>query len=213
MIRLINTFLMLILLSACGSGTDNSQDWGSVDGASLLNQDFNGNAVEFVAGMNGCLSLTAQDMAKLYDTTVERAMVVDLTKENVGNVDPRTPPSCTLRIQASADDRDTLTGSMILRREVAVDEAMGDLAQAMGSGEEWQEEWALQKQIRNLESVPNLGMAALWNQKTRRLSIKFDGYSADITAPGSAFNQVEQERQRDYRNIAVQMAKLSGLSD
>ena len=152
--------------------------------------------------MNGCLSLTAQDMAKLYDTTVERAMVVDLTKENVGNVDPRTPPSCTLRIQASADDRDTLTGSMILRGAKLLSMKPWEiLAQAMGSGEEWQEEWALQKQIRNLESVPNLGMAALWNQKTRRLSIKFDGYSADITAPGSAFNQVEQERQRDYRNI------------
>ena len=211
--RLLSTFLILIVLSACGSDTDNAQGWGSTDGSSLLNPDFKGNAVDFIAGMNGCLGLTPQHMAKLYDTTVERALVVDLTKENVGNVDPRTPPSCTLRIQASADERDTLTGSMVLRREVGADEAMGDFAQAVGSGEQWQEEWALQKQIRNLDPVPSLGMAALWNPKTRRLSIKFDGYSADITVPGSAFNQVEQERQRNYRQIAIQMVKLSGLSD
>jgi len=104
-----------------------------------------------------------------------------------------------------------LIGGITVNREIKKDEMMGEIAEAAGGGENWKEAWALQKSIsKSAEWIEGVGLAAMWKPKRRELLIKFEGYSVYVMAPGAAFNQEEKARNRDYKKIALEMAKKAG---
>jgi hypothetical protein len=105
-----------------------------------------------------------------------------------------------------------LIGGITVQREIKKDEMMGEIAEAAGSGENWKEAWALKKSIsKSAEWVENAGEAALWYPNKRQLLVKFDGYTLTVLAPGHSFNQEEKALNRDYKKIALEMAKASGF--
>ncbi|NRB83849.1 MAG: hypothetical protein HRU49_08755 [Winogradskyella sp.] len=74
----------------------------------------------------------------------------------------------------------------------------------------WQEQWQFKlKSLKSAESVPNLGKAALWIGKQRKLEVKMDGYTIVLTVP--AINGVNDPnaRQYDYKSTAVSIIKNS----
>ena len=88
---------------------------------------------------------------------------------------------------------------------------MGEIAEAAGSGENWEEAWALQKSMsKSSEWVKSIGLAALWNDSKTELKIKFEGYTLMVYPPKNIGNKEEEAKNRDYKNIALAMAKAAG---
>ena len=89
---------------------------------------------------------------------------------------------------------------------------MGDVAEAVGAGKNWEEAWSLKKSIsKSAEWIPNMGKAALWNARKKTLEIKFDGYNLLINPPKNILNKEETAKNRDYKEIAIEMAKSCGF--
>ncbi len=175
---------------------------------SFVNKDFKGNLIDYKEGMSACEQLRPSVLADLYKVDDDDIIITDPTKSN-RFVNPK--PSCLIHVKMSDQKFDHLTGNILVYREVKADEYMGDVAEATGAGEDWEEAWALKKSLRkSTEWVEGIGQAALWTGKQRKLEVKFEGYTLEVIAPGAAFNTEEQARQRDYKSIAISMAKAAG---
>ena len=112
----------------------------------------------------------------------------------------------------SDNEYDLLTGFMSVEPTVKKADDPEGIAEATGTGEDWVQVWALQKAIaKSSEFLPNMGQAAIWTSRKRTLRIKFEGYILNVAAPGAAFNEVENAKNRDYKAIAIQMAKSAGF--
>ena len=211
--KLLKITLLLfcaILFSNC-LGDRQSIIGQDFDDTSFVNKSFKGNRVDYKEGMSACDLLKTSTLGQLYKRSAEDVIITDPTKSN-RFVNPA--PSCTIHVKLSEQRGDHLTGYISVYREVAPDEFMGDVAEATGNGNEWEESWAMKKAMyKTTEWLPNMGKAALWSAKKRRLEIKFDGYTLDVVAPGAAFHTEEQTRNRDYKSIAIAMAKEAGFID
>lgn len=176
---------------------------------SFVNKNFKGNLIHFEEGMSACDNLTANTIAKFYDRSAEDIIITDPTKSD-RYVNPS--PGCTIHVKMSDQKFDHLTGTITVLKEIKPDEFMGDVAEATGNGENWEEAWALKKSLRkNTEWLSGIGQAALWTEKLRKLEIKFEGYTLQIIAPGGAFNDIEKAKNRDYKTICIAMAKAAGF--
>jgi len=177
---------------------------------SFVNEDFKGNAIDYQEGMSACDRLDAAVIAELYGVSTEQVVITDPTKSD--RFDKTLPPSCKFHVLLSDQMGDHLVGTIGVVKEVGKDEMMGEIAEAAGNGENWQEAWALKKSMReSTEWIEDMGKAALWTGKKRRLEIKFDGYTLTILAPGAPFNPKEQEKNRDYKSIAIAIAEAAGF--
>ncbi|MEM9932542.1 MAG: hypothetical protein AAF824_02975, partial [Bacteroidota bacterium] len=176
---------------------------------SFVNTSFKANEVDYTEGMSACDQLSAATLADLYGVSEDMVLISDPTKmENSRFVGG---PSCMIHIKLSDIKGDHLTGTISLAREVGKEEFMGEIAEATGGGENWEEAWALKKAMyESAEWMEGMGLAALWTGNKRMLEIKFKGYTLSMIAPGAAFNQEENSRNRDYQKIAVALAKSAG---
>ena len=201
--------LAMTLLSSC-IGDRKSIIGADFGDTSFVNTSFEANEIDYAEGMSACDQLSAATLADLYGVSEDMVIISDPMK--MANATQVGGPSCMVHVKLSERKGDYLTGTISIVKEVGKDEYMGEIAEATGGGENWEEAWAMKKAMReSTEWMENMGKAALWTGKKRMLEIKLDGYTLSIMAPGAPFNQEETARNRDYKKIAVAMAKSSGF--
>ncbi|GAB5564713.1 MAG: hypothetical protein Wins2KO_17760 [Winogradskyella sp.] len=201
--------LAMVLVSCFGDRK--AMDIAEMGDTSFVNENFKGNLINYKEGMSGCDKLSAGFLASQYNVATSAVIIEDPTKSDRYAI---KKPSCMIHVKMSDQKFDHLTGSIGVIKEVKADEFMGDVAQAAGTGEEWEEAWALKKSLRkSTEWIPNMGKAALWIGAQRTLEVKFDGYTLVVMAPGAPFNDIEKAKNRDYKAIAIAMAKAAGYTN
>ena len=187
---------MLISLIIIGCFGDKNtlvgQDLGNTD---FVNTNFTKNKVAFSEiPKNLCTYVNEADIRELYP---------DATKILFDDGQTFASKSCRFLVYINEDTEAKfgfLTGII-----TAVEDKVAE-------GENWIETWELKKKMSKSSSfVPNLGMAAIWKEANRELSIKMDGYIVTILTPGSPFNKEELEKNRDYKKIALEIAKRMNL--
>jgi hypothetical protein len=141
-----------------------------------------------------CSYLSKAILAKLYNTKEENIFLIE------GN--NTISKGCAIRIKLSDSEFDYITGVINFYEE----------PNKTQDGSTWVETWQIQKNVsKSAEWIPNLGKAAFFKGKKRELRVKFDNYVFTIVAPGGAFNQVEKAKNRDYKKIAIELAKQTPL--
>jgi len=206
--HLLSLGLLIALCTSClgDRQTIIGQDLGDT---SFINKSFKGNLINYKEGMSACDKLSPQVLADLYNKSEADIIITDPTKSD-RYVKPS--PGCIIHVKMSDEKFDHLTGTINVFMEIKSNEFMGDVAEATGTGENWEEAWALKKSFRkNSEWLSGMGQAALWTEKLRKLEIKFEGYTLEVVAPGAAFNQIEKAKNRDYKAIAIRIAKEAGF--
>jgi hypothetical protein len=204
----IASLLSIILISCVGDKKSIDIDEMS-DTSSFVNKNFKGNLINFDNNKSACEGVSKGDIASLYNVSEDLITIVDNTKTD--RRDPNSGPVCSFYLESGESDFMWLRGSMSIIKEVGKDEYMGEIAEAAGNGENWKEAWALQKSIsESSEWVSDLGKAAVWKGSNKILKIKFDGYTLFINPLSSALNKEEKALNRDYKKLAIEMAKLTG---
>ena len=206
--KLIIISIITIFLTSCLGDKKSIDIEEANDTTSFVNKDFKGNLIDYDDNMSACSNMSKADLAKLYDVTAEEIFWMDsASNERMTS----NSPTCNFRVMLGENEFNYLIGGITVNREIKKDEMMGEIAEAAGGGENWKEAWALQKSIsKSAEWIEGVGLAAMWKPKRRELLIKFEGYSVYVMAPGAAFNQEEKARNRDYKKIALEMAKKAG---
>ena len=180
-----------------------------MDDTSFVNKTFKGNRINYNKDNSACEQMPLSTLANLYGVSADKIHLMDNKKSNRFRKD--IEPQCGFNIETSENDYEWLRGSISLFREIGKDEMMGEIAEAAGSGENWEEAWALQKSMsKSSEWVKSIGLAALWNDSKTELKIKFEGYTLMVYPPKNIGNKEEEAKNRDYKNIALAMAKAAG---
>lgn len=180
------------------------------DTSSFVNKNFKGNLINYSKGMSACNKISAEEIAKLYGVSANKVKTVDPTKMKE-RFKKNLPPSCAFFLESGEKDYLWLRGGIGIQREVGKDEFMGEVAEAAGNGKDWKQAWALKKSIsKSAEWLPNMGQAALWNPAKNQLDIKFDGYTLTVNPLKNILNKEDVAKKRDYKKIAIAMAKAAG---
>lgn len=196
-------FLLPILLFAACVGDKQSAIGQDLNDESFVNQNFKGNAIDFKDDINPCELFGQSQIAAIYKIPADKAFLAGPSSAG---------QTCSYRLMMSDNDFDLVTGYMSVQPTVKKEDDPGGIAEATGGGEDWVQAWALQKSIsESAEFLPDMGQAALWNGSKRMLRIKFEGYVLEIVAPGAPFNEAEKAKNRDYKAIAIQIAKDAGF--
>jgi len=199
--------LMALVLSSC-LGDKKVMNTAEMGDTSFVNSDFKENLINYSADMSACASISASEIASIYDVSEDLVIISDITKTDQRQ--PNTPPSCMFYIKTGDNDFEWLRGSISIQREIRKNETAYDVAKALGNGEEWEEAWALNKSIsKSSEWMDGMGMAAVWNSKKVELKIKFKGYTLNIYPIKNRLNKVEVAKNRNYKQVAIAMAKAS----
>ncbi|MBU2922511.1 hypothetical protein KO504_14275 [Winogradskyella psychrotolerans] len=202
-------FLTALVLTSC-FGDKKVADVSQMNDTGFVNKNFKGNRINYSEDMSACESILASDIATIYSVSESDVIINDITKTK--RRQPNSPPSCMFYIKMGDNDFEWLRGSISVQREIRKDEMAYDVAKAVGNGEEWEEAWALNKSIsKSSEWIKDMGMAAVWNLKKVELKIKFKGYTLNIYPIKNKLNQVEVAKNRDYKKVAIAMAKASGF--
>ncbi len=206
--QLIILSFIITLLASC-LGDKKAVNVSEIGDISFVNKNFKGNRINYVEGMSACDKISASEIAKLYDVSADKIHIEDPTKSDRYRKD--MSPACMLYVKTGDNDFEWLRGAIGIKRDIAKDEYMGDVAAATGIGENWEEAWALKKSIsKSAEWIPNIGMAALWYDSKKQLEIKFNGYTLEILPLKNKLNKAEGNTNRNYKKIAIEMAKAAG---
>ncbi|MEM6722227.1 MAG: hypothetical protein AAF611_23065 [Bacteroidota bacterium] len=168
------------------------QDLGDTN---FVNKNFNGNKKEFASlPKNMCEFITEAKVKELYP---------DATQILFDDGQTFATKSCRFLVYTNenTDSKyDFLSGTIF-----AVEDKLAE-------GENWIETWELRKKMsKSAEFISGFGQAAIWTGKKRELAVKMDGYIITINVPGSPFNKEELAKKRDYKSIALEIAKSTGL--
>ncbi|WP_143592051.1 hypothetical protein [Tenacibaculum holothuriorum] len=159
---------------------------------SFVNKSFKNNKVNFSNLNNSCQFVSKNQIAKLYNVTEDKVQII-------GN---ELSKSCTIRVLISDNNFDFLTGAISFYKT----------PDKLDDGSTWVDSWQLKKGLsKSSVWIKNMGKAALYNAKKRTLFIKFNNYTMELIAPGSDFNQIEKAKKRDYKTIALTLAKNTPL--
>lgn len=204
------SLLLLVFITSSCLGDKKAVDVEEIGNTSFINNDFKGNKVNYTKGMSACDQLNAAAIARIYNVSESLVHVEDPTKSDRYKKD--LEPACMFFIESGASDFEWLRGGISINREVGANEMMGDIAEAAGNGENWEEAWSLKKSIsKSSEWIPNLGKAALWNERKKMLEIKMEGYTIVINPLKNILNKNEVAKNRNYKKLALEMAKASGF--
>ncbi|WP_040279259.1 hypothetical protein [Psychroserpens damuponensis] len=205
--QLLYAILFTVLLISC-NGDKKVVDVSQMTDTSFVNKNFKGNLINYSEDMSACESISAKDIASMYNVSEDKIVINDITKTD--RRQPNSPPSCMFYIKTGDNDFEWLRGSMSIQPEIKKNDTAYEIAKAVGNGEEWEEAWALNKSIsKSSEWIKDMGMAAVWNQKKVELKIKFKGYNLSIYPIKNSLNKAEVAKNRDYKSVAIAMAKAS----
>ena len=197
-----------ILLTSC-LGDKKAMNVSEMNDTGFVNTNFKSNAINYSKDMSACKNMSTGDIASMYN--VSEGMVVFQDNSTSDRRVPNSAPICTFFIKDGENDFQWLRGSMNIQREINKDETAYEVAKAAGNGVEWEEAWAINKSIsRSSEWIPNMGKAALWNESKTELKIKFDGYTLNVYPIKNKLNKAEVAKNRDYKKVAIAMAKAAG---
>ena len=211
LIQRLSLITILGLLTSC-FGDKKMVDVEEMGDTSFVNKNFKGNRINYSEDKSACEQMSLSTLANLYDVSEEMIHLMDNKKSD--RFRKNIEPQCGFYIETSENDYEWLRGSISLFREIGKDEMMGEIAEATGGGEKWEEAWALQKSMsKSSEWIDNIGMAALWNESKTELKIKFEGYTLTVYPPKNIGNKEEVAKNRDYKNIALAMAKAAGYTN
>lgn len=190
----------LLVITSCGDhDTVIGKDLGDT---SFVNEDFKGNNIEYATDMNVLGNLTAADIAEFYGVEEDKIKILSSHNSKSSFMNP----NAQIYVMTGANDFEWLRGSLFLSK----DQQPTDGAD-QGSDDEWQVYWNIRKNKRkSSEWVSDLGQVALWIGSKRSLEVKYDGYTLNLTVPGSAIQKEENELKRDYKSIAMSMLKKAG---
>lgn len=200
--------VLTINLTSC-LGDKKLTDVSEMGDTSFVNKNFKVNNIDYVKGMSACDKISTGTIAKLYNVSEDKVHIEDPTKSDRYKKDME--PVCSFYIEDGESDFMWLRGSIAVNREIGKDELMGDIAEAAGAGENWEEAWSLKKATsKSSVWIENMGLAALWNERKKELSIKFDGYTLNVYPIKNRMNENEVVKNRDYKKAAIAMAKAAG---
>lgn len=195
--NLILISLMVLFMSSCKGdkktiiGEDLSDD-------SFVNTNFKGNLIDYSEDMSACNNFSKSVLSSNYEVTDEDVTIRD------SSIDERFQslyPKCKFTVMLGE-------GNGYLLGEITV------IPEAQQTNENWKETWAITKAAsKSAEWVKNVGMAAQWKPNNRELSIKFEGYTLKVVAPGLNYDPNNQDRNNKYKNTALAIAKSAGYID
>ena len=199
---------LAILFISC-LGDKKAVDISEMGDTSFVNKNFKNNRINYTEGMSACDKLSTQDIAGIYGVSPDEILLDDPLKNQHRRA--TSTPVCSFYVKSGDSDFLWLRGSISVSREIGKDEFMGEVHEATGGGENWEEAWAMQKSIsKSSEWVENLGMAAVWNANNKELKIKFKDYTLNVYPPNNRSNQDEVAKNRDYKKAAIDIAKAAG---
>ena len=189
--RIAITTAISFLLMAC-FGDKNTVIGQELGDSNFVNTNFSGNKVDFSAlPKNMCSYIKESKLKELYPDA--KKILFDDGKTFASK-------NCRFLVYTSDEKFDYLSGTIFAAKN------------AIAEGEDWKQTWELKKKMsKSGVYVSGLGEAAIWIGKKRELSIKMDGYIITINVPGSPFKKEELDKKRDYKNIAIEIAKSTGL--
>ncbi|MET1258262.1 hypothetical protein ABV409_02925 [Flagellimonas sp. DF-77] len=209
--KFVKTLLSIsvsFMIASC-IGDRKQVDLKELEDSSFINKKFKGNLIDYQEGMSACSGLNASEIAQLYGVSTEMVIIDDPHTNPQRQV--TSTPLCAFFIKSGDSDFLWLRGSMQIEREIGKDEFMGDVAEATGTGKKWEEAWRLKKSIsKSSVWIPNTGQAALWNENQTTLEIKLDGYTLKVHPPKNIGNEEETALDRDYKKMAIGIAKAAG---
>lgn len=189
-LKITTICLMTIILWSCVGdkksiiGADLSED-------SFVNKNFKGNLINYDENMSACGNISEAGVLQLYDSS-NKIMIRD------SSTDDRLQtiyPTCKLTVML---DKGYLLGSL-------------SLVPVLNKEENWVEDLALEKATsKSAEWVEDMGKAAMWKASTRKLSIRFEGYTLYVTVPGLSNSPDNKERNKNQKAKAIALAKMAG---
>ncbi|WP_282043836.1 hypothetical protein [Winogradskyella flava] len=207
--NILSFSLIAIVLSSC-LGDKKGANIAEMNDNSFVNKNFKGNLLNYSKDMSACETMSTSDIASLYNVSESMIVFEDISKSD--RRAPNSLPTCMFYLKDGASDFEWLRGSMNVQPEIGKDETAYDVAKGAGNSEEWEEAWAINKSIsKSSQWIKNIGMAALWNDKNKELKIKFKGYTLNVYPLKNRLNKAEVSKNRDYKSIAIAMAKASGF--
>lgn len=173
--------LAITLLTSC-FGDKKSAIGTDFNDTSFENKKFKGNKIEFTKITEPCNYITKQEIATLYNVSEDKVFLISGDK------------SCSIKIKMSDKKFDYISGGISFYEDL----------DSTPDGSSWVERWQIQKEVsKSATWIPNLGQASYFRESKRELFVKFKDYTLSVVAPGSAFNDIEKEKNRDYKKIAL----------
>jgi len=186
----ISIFISLAITGCFGDKkTVVGQEFGDY---SFINEKFAGNKIAFSElPKNLCSFINENKLRELYPSASKILFDDGKTFQS---------KSCRFLIYMGEQEYDYLGGTIFAQEDV------------LAEGEDWRETWELKKKAsKSAEYILGLGKTAIWIERKRELIVKMDNYSITITVPGSAFKEEEVAKKRNYKNIALEIAKSTNL--
>lgn len=201
--------VLSIVLTSC-LGDKKAVNISEMDDTGFVNEDFKGNLISYEKGMSACENMSAADIASMYNVSEDMIIYDDISKSD--RRVPNSKPACSFFIKDGENDFEWLRGSMAIDRQIGKDEPGYENANLTGGGEDWAEAWALTKSMsKSSEWIKDMGLAAVWNERHSELKIKFEGYTLSIYPIRNKLNKAEVARDRDYKKVAIEMARAAGF--
>lgn len=202
--------ILLVTISFTGCiGDKKAINVSELNDTSFVNENFKGNLINYSKEMSACENMSASDIASMYQVSENVVVFEDISKSD--RRAPNTPPICNFFIKDGENDFQWLRGSMNIQREINKNETAYDVAKAAGNGVEWEEAWALNKSMsKSSEWIQDMGLAAVWNERKTELKIKFEGYTLSIYPLKNRMNTGEVAKNRNYKEVAIALAKAAG---
>ncbi|MGC1472125.1 MAG: hypothetical protein WA775_06005 [Psychroserpens sp.] len=207
-IKIITTLIIISIMTTSCLGDRKAVNVSEInDTSSFVNEDFKGNLINFSKDGSACQNISTADMASMYNVSEDKVEMLDVSKSD--RRVPNSNPTCQFYLKLGATDFEWPIGSMSLIPDIEKDSYSAELSMY---GENWEEVWALDKSIsKSIEWIDDMGRAAYWNESKKDLYVRFKGYTLFISPPRSAVNKVETAKNRDYKSIAINMAKAAGF--
>lgn len=188
--NLVAVLCIAILFTSClgDQKTIVGQEFGDTD---FVNENFKGNKKNFSdLPKDLCEFLDEASIVKGYDNATS---VTFNGKNSFMN------KNCQFAVTFFNDTSQFIKGSIFINENTS-------------ENDNWKESWEMKKKrFNSAEYVKNLGMAAIWNGKQKKLEIKMKGYDVMITVPPKMTDKNQIDNKTDVKHIAIAIAKSTNL--